>query len=565
MSSGHHAGEKPGRIQSINADQEIVLKQVWAYIFRFFGYQLEIDDEDLAYKECFVSSTRCTQLTDSGFGGLNYGLVRTGTKDSTTSSHISHKTSASTYSTLNKKKKSGILKRGGNKKIEVQEVRAPATSKRMKYIQSNSSFEKYTGIAIDPKVAYVYNNFYKSTFENSEDYMSDNEDYGEVDDDDVSISSFFTAETYVDEPDMKAFVSAVASSMNKSASASYLVEEIKVKPNTSLVSGINKYDPKRLHPGVFGSLRNDAFDNYILRFVRARKFKTEDSMHMIFKALDWRTSEDYRPNEWENEGDAPSYLSGKNPGFIRNYTSQKSFVRGHDKERSPIFFFFAKKHLISESPLADTQRFAVCTIESCRLFLRDITDSVDTCSIVFDLTGFSLKNADYNAIKFLAEVFEAYYPECLGKVLIFNAPWIFSTVWNVIKNWLDPVVASKIHFAKDFKELNKFIDREWIPKSMGGDDDYDGEYPVPTERDGHFMKQRDGDFSRLMRKRDEVILKFLSTTKKWIEATDPEISDKYLQDKINLCGELAYTYIQLDPYLRYPGFYDRNGSLQVSC
>lgn len=560
MSSENSVTYRPGRIQSLNADQEIITKQVWANVYKYFGYPLEISNDDIQYKECFVASTRTAELSASGFSSLSYGLVKTGSRSSTTSSHVSHKTSASSYSTLSKKKKSGLLRRN-NKKTEVEEVvaHAPPASERMKYIQTNSSFEKYTGVDIDPKVAHVYNNYYKQNFENSEDYMSDNEEYG----DDESIGSFVTAETYVEEPDMKAFTSSFGSK-TKYEGSNYAIEEFKVSPQHSIFSGLNKYDTHDLHLAVFEGSRNDAYDNYILRFIRARKFKTEDSIRMLFKALDWRKS-DFKPDEWIAEGDAPSYIYGKNPGFIRNYTSQKSYVRGHDKERNPLFFFKAKKHLISESPLADTQRFAVCTIESCRLFLRDINDSVDTCSIVFDLTGFSLKNADYNAIKFLAEVFEAYYPECLGKVLIFNAPWIFSTVWNVIKNWLDPVVASKINFAKDFKELNKFIDKEWIPDYMGGDDKYAGEYPVPTEKDVHYMKQRDSEYVKLKKERDELFLKMLSTTKKWIESTNPEISDRYLQDKIDLCRDLAVNYIKLDPYTRNYGFYDRNGSLHVSC
>lgn len=553
---------RPGRIQSINADQEIVLKQCYAYLLKYFGYNIDIDDEDIPYKECFVSSTRTTELSEAGFGALNYGLVKTGTRDSTASSNMSHKTGAS-YSSSKKKK--GFLKKSNDKSggdsADV-ELHAPDNSKRMKIMQTQSSFEKYKGTEIDPKIAHVFTNHHKSNFENSEDYMSDNEDYDEESDVE-SISSFMTANTSIDVPDMKAFVSKSKGKGGKSG-ASYPVQEFKVRAGTSTFSEINKYDHKKLHKAVLQAGRNDMFDNYMLRFVRARKFKPHDVILMITKSLDWRLST-FTPDAWANEGDAPSYLTGKNKGFIKNYTAQKSYVRGHDKEGNPLFFFKAKKHLISDSPLAETQRFAVCTIESCRLFLKDVTDSIDTCSIVFDLTGFSLKNADYNAIKFLAEVFEAHYPECLGKVLIFNAPWIFSTVWNVIKNWLDPVVASKIHFTKDYKELNKFIDREWIPDYMGGEDTYAGEYPIPTEKDATYIKARDATFVKLRRERDELMLKNLSTTKRWIESTSPEISDKYLQDKIDIDIEMVHNYIKLDPYTRFSGFYDRNGSLKVGC
>ncbi|CAH6723886.1 phosphatidylinositol transfer protein Csr1p [[Candida] jaroonii] len=547
---------RPGRIQSINADQEIILKQFYACLLKYFGYEIDISVEDIVYKECFISSTRTTELSESGYSSLNYGLVRTGTRDSTTSSHISHKTSASSYSTLNKKKKAGILKRGKKSSNVEEELHAPESSPRMKFIQSQSSFEKYQPIDINPRYAHVFCNYYKQNFDNSEEYMSDNEDSGDVE----SIESFVTAETYVETPDYSQFKSGKATS----SSSSFETESFNVKPITDKFPEIGNFDNRKLHKALCDAPRNDAFDNFILRFVRARKFKTKDALAMIGKSAEWRVST-FKPDEWVREGDALSYVTGKNPGFIKNFTTQKSYVRGVDKDSNPIFFFKAKLHLISDAPLADTQRFAVYTIESCRLFLRDINESVDTCSIVFDLTGFSLKNADYNAIKFLAEVFEAHYPECLGKVLIFNAPWIFSTVWNVIKNWLDPVVASKIHFTKDFKELNKFIDKKWIPDYMGGDDTYAGEYPVPSERDATYMKPRDGEFVRLMRERDALLLKMLTTTKKWVESTSPEISDRYLQDKLDLNAEMANNYIKLDPYLRFAGFYDRNGSLTVRC
>jgi len=556
---------RPGRIQSINADQEIILKQVMAYLLKFYGYEVDIPDDEIMYKECFVSSTRTTELTEAGFGSLNYGLVKTGTRDSTTSSHISHKTSASSYSTLSKKKKSGFLRKGAADKTAAAEteLHAPDTSQRMKVMQTQSSFEKYEGIKVDPKVANVFNNYMKANFENSDDYMSDNEDYDEESDVE-SVSSFVTASTSIDVPDMKAFVSKAKGKAGKSSGSSYPVQEFKVKPRTNILPDLSKYDHKKLHQSMISAVRNDMFDNYVLRFVRARKFKPNDAVAMITKSLDWRDSS-FTPDSWQNEGDAPSYLNGTNKGFIKNYTAQKSYVRGVDKERNPLFFFKAKKHLISDSPLAETQRFACCTIESCRLFLRDVTDSVDTTSIVFDLTGFSLKNADYNAIKFLAEVFEAHYPECLGCVLIFNAPWIFSTVWNVIKNWFDPVVASKIHFTKDYKEISKFIDKEWIPDYMGGEDSYAGEYPTPTEKDAQYMKPRDGEFVKLKKERDELYVKILSTTIKWIESTSPENSDKYLQDKIDLDTKLVHNYIKLDPYIRFAGFYDRNGSLKIEC
>lgn len=47
-------------------------------------------------------------------------------------------------------------------------------------------------------------------------------------------------------------------------------------------------------------------------------------------------------------------------------------------------------------------------------------------TVLFDMTGFTLGNMEYNPVKFILKCFEANYPESLGMMLIHNAPWVFS-------------------------------------------------------------------------------------------------------------------------------------------
>ncbi|EGW32213.1 uncharacterized protein SPAPADRAFT_61295 [Spathaspora passalidarum NRRL Y-27907] len=278
--------------------------------------------------------------------------------------------------------------------------------------------------------------------------------------------------------------------------------------------------------------------------------------------MDWRMNE-FSPDEWVMEGDAPSYLNGTNQGFVRGFTKEKSWIKGRDKNNNPIFTFQAKKHLTTDASAAQHKRYALVSIEWVRLFLQDVSESVDNCTILFDLTDFSLKNADYSTIKFLAECLEAHYPETLGFILIHNAPWIFSTVWNIIKNWIDPYVAAKIHFTKDLNDLCRFIDIELIPDYLGGQDSTRGHYPIPNEEDGHPPKPKDAEYARLKRERDQLYCRFYETTKKWIESTNPAVSELYLKDKIALNIELSKNYIKLDPYIRNPSIYDRDGTLAL--
>jgi CRAL/TRIO domain len=58
-------------------------------------------------------------------------------------------------------------------------------------------------------------------------------------------------------------------------------------------------------------------------------------------------------------------------------------------------------------------------------------------------------------------------------------------IWNIIKGWLDPVVASKIHFTRSVADLEQFIPKSQIVKELEGDDQWEYKYvePVPGEND----------------------------------------------------------------------------------
>ncbi|KAK3079170.1 phosphatidylinositol transfer protein csr1, partial [Coniosporium uncinatum] len=88
------------------------------------------------------------------------------------------------------------------------------------------------------------------------------------------------------------------------------------------------------------------------------------------------------------------------------------------------------------------------------------------------MTDFSMKNMDYTPVKFMIKCFEANYPESLGAVLVHKSPWVFNTVWNIIKGWLDPVVAGKVHFTKTADDLAEYIDMKQVPKEMGGQENW---------------------------------------------------------------------------------------------
>lgn len=177
---------------------------------------------------------------------------------------------------------------------------------------------------------------------------------------------------------------------------------------------------------------------------------------------------------------------------------------------------------------------------------------------MFDLTDFSLANMDYAPVKFMIKCFEANYPESLGTVLVYKAPWIFNTIWNVVKGWLDPVVAGKVHFAKNVDELQKFVPKNQIPKELGGDDPYEYKYPEPVE--GENAKMDDASKATLETERQELVSKYEKTIFEWIAESETTKSLEERRKERDTAAEgLRDNYWKLDPYVRARSLYDRIG------
>lgn len=543
---------RPGRIQSLTPEQEISVKQTWAYLLKYWGYDVKIPIEDLTFRESFIAST------PSIFSSTP--LKRSQTRDSFASgtSSINH----------TPKRRSKLF--GRKKACATQSV----NSKRLKEIQllgHENSYQKLT--APTDTTRYIYTHHYRQGFEYSPEYATSSfeESKESFPDSDIdTFESYTTACTSINEP-LSRPTSTIRTGNLPGPNSKDTQKAPKKIP--SIIKGnmnchapdfpqLNKYKPGDLHNAFYQSCRQDCIDNYLLRFVRARKWNTHDALAMFSNSLNWRQNV-YPSYDWLLEGDAKSYLNDTNPGFVKNYTAGKCRIRGKDRQGNPVFYFESRKHFASDATPQEMERFALTTIEWFRLYLRDITESTDTATVVFDLSGFSLKNADNPTTKFLAEVFEAHYPEFLNNIVIHKAPWIFSTIWNIIKNWLDPVVSSKIHFTKDINEIGVFIDPKHLPSRIDGEDVDEIEYTPPSKNGDKPPLAKNMNYHNLRIERDEFLMLFFDTTIKWIEAVNPDESAAYYKDKLDLNYRLAHNYVQLDSYTRIPGVFDRDGHLKL--
>lgn len=199
-------------------------------------------------------------------------------------------------------------------------------------------------------------------------------------------------------------------------------------------------------------------------------------------------------------------------------------------------------------------------------------------TVIFDLTGFSLANMDYHPVKFMIQCFEANYPESLGAILVHNAPWVFqgtlvrhvwltmrqadqsAGIWRIIRGWLDPVVAAKVHFTNYRAGLEEFIEPSHIIKELEGDEDWEYKYEEPVEGENDMMKDTETR-DRLLAARAEVYRQYENETQKWVRAHDSEEGKQARAQRDKIAEQLRVGYWELDPYLRSRSLYDRQGTI----
>lgn len=184
-------------------------------------------------------------------------------------------------------------------------------------------------------------------------------------------------------------------------------------------------------------------------------------------------------------------------------------------------------------------------------------------------------------MKFMIKCFEANYPECLGAVLVHKAPWIFQGlilciveqsppdrltqplgIWKIIKGWLDPVVAGKVHFTNNMKEVEEFIPAKQIPNELDGEENWEYKYvePVPGEND----KMKDVETrDRLQAEREQQYKAFEEATIRWIQNPDGEAGKASKAQREAIATKLRTGYWTLDPYVRARSLYDRIGVIQA--
>ena len=137
---------------------------------------------------------------------------------------------------------------------------------------------------------------------------------------------------------------------------------------------------------------------------------------------------------------------------------------------------------------------------------------------------------------------------------------MFQGIWKIIKGWLDPVVAAKVHFTNSVPELENYIDKSTIVKEMGGDNPFEYEYVEPHEGENKHLDDTDTR-KRLEAERADLVKEFEELTADWVaEGSSEEVAESQSKRTL-LADRLKKGYWELDPYIRARSLYDRIGVL----
>ncbi|KAF6825520.1 Sec14 cytosolic factor [Colletotrichum plurivorum] len=209
----------------------------------------------------------------------------------------------------------------------------------------------------------------------------------------------------------------------------------------------------------------------MLRFLRARKFDVNLAKQMFVEFENWR-------KETKLDETIPTWEYPEKEEVFKFYPQ---YYHKTDKDGRPVYIealggidlnamykiTTAERMLTNlavEYEKCADPRFPACS--------RKYNHLVETCCTIMDLKGVTITRVPqvYNYVKQASVISQNYYPERLGKLYMINAPWGFSTVWSVVKGWLDPVTVQKINILGSGyqKELLNQIPAENLPKSYGG-------------------------------------------------------------------------------------------------
>lgn len=214
-------------------------------------------------------------------------------------------------------------------------------------------------------------------------------------------------------------------------------------------------DPAQLRKALFESLSEADYNKHDIERLKkedyavTRFFKedTQSTVDAIKHVLEWRKN--YNLSDLK-ETDFPDEFK-KSEAFVKH---------GKDVDGNAMIFIRVKHFKKGEYPIEDVKKYLA--------FLLDRVDREtrgDGWALCFDCTDAGLSNVDMELLKFVVQALTNYFVENCRYVLVYEMPWILSSIWKIVKAWLPQEQRDSVKFATK-KEMSNFIEESEMPDFM---------------------------------------------------------------------------------------------------
>ncbi|GFP92790.1 patellin-6 [Phtheirospermum japonicum] len=213
-------------------------------------------------------------------------------------------------------------------------------------------------------------------------------------------------------------------------------------------------------------LSDDRADVILLKFLRARDFRAQESLDMLARSLAWRK---------EFEADV---VLEEDLGF-KELEGVVAYMHGHDRRGHPVCYnaygVFKDKVLYDrifgdDDKLKRFLRWRVQVLERGIKLLDFKPGGVNSLIQVTDLKDMP-KTELRVASNHILSLFQDNYPEMVARKIFINVPWYFSLLYSMFSPFLTQRTKSKFVISKEgnaAETLYKFIRPEDVPVQYGG-------------------------------------------------------------------------------------------------
>nr|XP_020477537.1 clavesin-1-like isoform X2 [Monopterus albus] len=207
-----------------------------------------------------------------------------------------------------------------------------------------------------------------------------------------------------------------------------------------------------------GFLRTD--DDFILRFLRARKFDQVETFRLLAQYFQFRQ---------QNLGIFQSFKVD-DPGIKRALMDGfPGVLETPDQHGRKILILFASNWDQSRNSFTDILRAILLSLE---VLIENPELQINGFILIIDWSNFSFKQASKltpNILKLAIEGLQDSFPARFGGIHFVNQPWYIHAMYTIIKPFLKDKTRKRIFLhGNNLNSLHQLIQPECLPSEFGG-------------------------------------------------------------------------------------------------